>query len=273
MMSVALYKWLEIPHGYRMAFTVLVVLQPDYGATRRKADQRLAGKLAGSAFGSLLLWVKMPMGLLVFFASAMAFGFAYFFRRRYGIAVFFVTVMIVLMTEAMTPVDLRFTVARLLSTLAGGVLALLATLLLWPKWEQEQFPRTIAAALRANRIYMETIAAYFIQGEPFTGDAVRNKRAAERANSLALASLQRLLAEPSRRQNDIERAAAVTIYNQRLTRTVTVLGQHLNQRERVTQPGLPVVVAEIGESIESLAARLEGKPTGNDEPPGKRTNA
>jgi uncharacterized membrane protein YccC len=189
MMSVAVYKWFEIPHGYWMAFTVLVVLQPDYGATRRKADQRLAGTLAGSAFGSLLLWVQIPMGLLVFFASAMAFGFAYFFRRRYDFAVFFVTVMIVLMTEAMTPLDLRFTVARLLSTLAGGVLALLATLLLWPKWEQEQFPRTIAAALRANRIYMETVAAYFITGEPFTGDAVRNKRAAERANSLALASL------------------------------------------------------------------------------------
>jgi hypothetical protein len=37
MMSVAAYKWFNIPHGYWIAFTILVVLQPDYGATRRKA--------------------------------------------------------------------------------------------------------------------------------------------------------------------------------------------------------------------------------------------
>jgi uncharacterized membrane protein YccC len=257
MVSVATYQWFEIPHGYWIAFTVLVVLQPDYGATRRKAGQRLAGTLAGSAFGSLLLWVKIPMGLLVFFASGMAFGFAYFFRRRYGLAVFFVTVMIVLMTEAMTPVDLSFTVARLLSTLAGGLLALLAAFLLWPKWEQEQFPRIISAALRTNRKYLEAIAAHFIRGEPFTGHAVRTKREAERANSQALASLQRLLAEPAQRQKNFEQAAALTTYNRRLTRTVTVLGQHLNKRERVTQPGFAMVVAGIGESIESLAARLD----------------
>jgi uncharacterized membrane protein YccC len=77
------------------------------------------------------------------------------------------------------------------------------------------FPRTLAAALRANRTYMETIAAYFIQGEPFAGDAVRNKRAAERANSQALPSLQRLLAEPSRRQNNSEQGAALTMKPQR----------------------------------------------------------
>jgi uncharacterized membrane protein YccC len=203
--------------------------------------------------------VRDSARLLVFSASVMAFGFAYFFRRRYGLAVFLVTVMIVLMTEAMIPVDLSFTVARLLSTLTGGLLALLAAFLLWPKWEREQFPRIIAAALRTNRKYIETIAAYFIRGEPFAGDAVRIKREAERANSQTAASLQRLFTEPARRRNNLERAAALATYNQRLTRTVTVLGQHLDKRERITQPCFARIVAEIGGSIESLAVRLEAR--------------
>jgi len=92
MVSVAAYKWFNIPHGYWIAFTIMAVLQPDYGATRRKAGQRFAGTLAGGALGSLLLWVKMPVALLIFFASVMAFCFAYFFRCRYGLAVFFVTI-------------------------------------------------------------------------------------------------------------------------------------------------------------------------------------
>lgn len=143
----------------------------------------------------------------------------------------------------------------------GPVHALLAAFLLWSKWKQEQFPRIIATTLRANRKYVETVATYFIRGESFTGEAVRTKREAERTNSQAVASLQRLLAEPSWRQNNFEQAAALTTYNQRLTRTVTVLGQHLNKRRRVTQPGFAVVVAEIGEAIESLAAQLEASRT------------
>jgi uncharacterized membrane protein YccC len=121
--------------------------------------------------------------------------------------------------------------------------------------------------LRTNRKYLETIAAHFIRGEPFAGDAVQSKREAERANSKALASLRRVLAEPSRRQNNFERSAALTTYNQRLTRTVTVLGQHLNKRERVTSPGFAVVVSGIGASIESLAARLESSQPGAPIPP------
>ena len=104
-----------------------------------------------------------------------------------------------------------------------------------------------------------TVAAYFILGEPFAGDAVRIKREAERANSQTAASLQRLFTEPAGRRNNFEQAAALTTYNQRLTRTVTVLGQNLDKRERITQPGFARIVAEIGGSIESLAVRLEAR--------------
>jgi hypothetical protein len=68
-----------------------------------------------------------------------------------------------------------------------------------------------------------------------------------------------LFTEPARRRNNFEQAAALATYNQRLTRTVTVLGQHLNKGERIAQPGFATIVAEIGESIESLAVRLEAR--------------
>lgn len=268
MIIVAVYKYFGIPHGYWIPFTTLVVLQPDYGATRQKAGQRIIGTITGSVLASLLLWVKMPVGFLVFFASAMAFLFAYFVRRRYALAIFFVTVMLVLMTESMMPVHLEFTVVRLLSNLAGGAIALLAALFFWPKWERERFPQIIAAALRANRKYLETIAAHLVQGQPFTGEALQAKRQSERANSESAASVQRLLGEPSSRQKNLERVAALATYNQRLTRTVTVLGQHLNKRNPFTYPPFESDVKAIGESIELLAKNLETEqPWGTTLPP------
>ncbi|WP_083805016.1 FUSC family protein [Chthoniobacter flavus] len=261
MFAVAIYKGFDIPRGHWIGFTSLVVLQPDYGATRQKLGQRLLGTFTGSILASLLLWLKLPVAGAIFGASVMAFCFAYFVRRRYWLAIFFVTIMIVLMGEASSSVHLDLPIARSLSNLAGGVLALVAALLFWPQWEQEQSPQILATALRTNRAYLEAVAAHFRRGERFIGSAVLTKRAAERANSQASASLQRLVSEPARvqrgEQRNLERIATLTTYNQRLTRAIGVLAQHLNPNAGSPIPSLEAPTEKIAQRLESLAQSLE----------------
>jgi hypothetical protein len=57
MLAVAVYKGFSINRGYWMAFTIVVVLQPDFGSTRRRAGERMGGSIAGGLLGSALLWV------------------------------------------------------------------------------------------------------------------------------------------------------------------------------------------------------------------------
>lgn len=256
-LAVAVYEIFKIPRGYWIAFTIIVVLQPDYGATRRRAAERILGTVAGTLLGSALIWVRLPLGLHIGLAALTAFLFAYFLKRRYGWAVFFVTLMLVLITDAVTHVSLEFTVGRLLSNLAGGLVALGAALLFWPNWEQEQFPRHIAAAVRANRDYLLAIAAHLRTGEPYTGDVIAAKRGSERANSMAAASLQRMLAEPVAQQHQPERAAALTTNNQRLTRALTVLGVQLNKRQALAGAELHALIQTAANRLADLAERLE----------------
>jgi uncharacterized membrane protein YccC len=61
MLAVAAYKYFGIPRGYWIAFTTIVVLQPDYGSTRARAGQRSLGTVAGSLLASALLWIKLPV--------------------------------------------------------------------------------------------------------------------------------------------------------------------------------------------------------------------
>jgi len=257
MVAVMVYKWFHIPRGYWIAFTAVIVLQPDYGSTYEKASQRIVGTLAGCVLASFLLWLGLPEPVLILLTAITAFYFAYYLKRNYGLAVYFVTVMLVLISDAVEPVTWEFARARLLSTLAGGGMALVASQFLWPQWEKQQFPKILAAAVRANRNYLAAIGEALARGAPFAGAVILRKREAERANNLATASLQRMLGEPSEQQSQIESAAALVACNQRLTRAATVLAVHLNQREAFHPPEFRALGEAIGGALETLAGQIE----------------
>ncbi len=173
MLGVGIFEYWHIPRGYWLALTIVVVLQPDYGSTRQRAAQRLAGTLFGGVLASLLLWLRLPPVVLMTATAATIFGFSYYLRKNYAVAVFFITLMIVLLTEATTVVTLEFTISRLVATIAGGVLAMLAALLFWPVWERQRFPAYLAGALRANRDYLRILQERLDRGLAMGYDQLR----------------------------------------------------------------------------------------------------
>jgi uncharacterized membrane protein YccC len=221
----------------------------------------MGGTLAGSFLGSLFVWIRMPTFLLGALTGLMAFCFAYFLKRRYGVAVFFVTLMLVLVTGTMAPVHLDFTVTRLLCNLAGGTVALISAVVFWPIWEGQKFTALLAAAIRANRVYLDSI--FGLHGPTPAGvDLLMPKRRAENANRYALASLQRMLAEPRGRTEAGERAAALATYNQRITRAFTAIVAGLPNQAPVGESAFAGEARQIGDTLETLACVVEGESCG-----------
>lgn len=260
MLSVAVYKGFHVPRGYWIAFTVVVILQPDYGSTRQRAGERIIGTLAGAMLGSALLWVQMPLLLLDVCAAAMAFAFAYFLKRRYDAAVFFVTLMLVLVTETLSVVYLDFPITRVLCTLAGGALALTSALFFWPVWEGEKFPTLLATAIRANGAYLQSIMDFLRGTAPKDLDLLMVKRHSENANRFAAASLQRLLAEPSLSEESAARASALVTYNERLARALTAMAVHLPENPSGNESCLFKAMEQVIASLEILAVAVGQEP-------------
>jgi len=109
MLGVVVLRVLNLPHGYWLPFTMVVVLQPDYGSTRQRAGSGFLGPLAGSLFASLLMWLHPSLPVVMIAMSATIFIFGFLVKRNYGLAVFFVTLFVVLLTEANGPVTIAFT--------------------------------------------------------------------------------------------------------------------------------------------------------------------
>ena len=254
--GVAVMKYFGLTRGYWLPLTILVVLQPDYGTTRLRAGQRVIGTITGGLIASALLWLHPPNVVLFTAMSVTLFGFAFWLKRNYAIAVFFITLFVVLITETAGTVTVAFTLERLAATLGGGLLALIAAHLFWPVWERKLFAGILARALRTNRDYLTRLAEALAAGRPYDDPVIAAKRAAETANSDLFTSLQRMSADPEHQQADLEAAAALANGNQRLTRSLTVVALHLGGAQ-VQDPELTRFIAVATDALERLAHAAE----------------
>ena len=257
MAGTAAYRFWNLPHGYWIPLCVMVVLQPDYGATRLRATQRALGTLAGSLTGSVLLWLHLPLWLLLAATAAACWAFTFYLKRDYAVAVFYITLLVVLQMEASGPVTLALTVQRLGLTLAGCALALVAALCFWPMWERNRFPPLLGEALRANQRLLERLCRNLADPAIAPGSVVQAKRKAQRANSLVFSSLNRMAGDPKVQQAGIERAAALANGNIRITRALSVGAVHASAGGTAIV-GLEDMAQAMGSALEALAAVVEG---------------
>ena len=258
MPSVLVHEWLGIPHGYWLGLTLIVVMQPDYGSTRQRAAERVLGTLLGSLLASGLLFLKLPHALLLAATAFNAFFFALFLKRRYDVAVVFLTLMVVLLTEIGGPVDWRLTAERLTCTLAGGGLALIAAHFFWPSWEKDRFQPLIKEALLASCNYIRLLCHRLREGTGRGPELIPAKRRLETANSEVFASLRRMYSEPRNRADILQDAAAMANGNLRLTRVLNVLLLHLaSNPARVSDPMLAEWEGAACQALQVLATTWE----------------
>jgi uncharacterized membrane protein YccC len=257
-LSVFVYKWFAIPHGYWLGLTLVVVMQPDYGSTRQRVAERVLGTLLGSLLASGLLFLKLPHAVLLAAAALTAFLFALFLKRRYDVAVVFLTLMVVLLTETGGPGSWQLTLERLACTLAGGASALLAAHFFWPAWEKDRFQPLMSEALLASRDYIRLLCRRLREGTGRGPELIPAKRHLETANSEVFASLRRMYAEPKNQADILQDAAAMANGNVRLTRVLNLLLLHLaNNPPPVTESALAEWENAASSALEVLAATRE----------------
>jgi uncharacterized membrane protein YccC len=263
LIGVAAFKFFHLERGYWLPWTMLVVLQPEFGATRVRAGQRVLGTLAGSVAASLLLFLSLPP-IFLLIAMAVTVGlFSFWLKRNYAISVFFITIFVVLITEISTHITVAFTLERLGATAAGGVLALLAALLFWPVWERQRLPALLAKALQANRKYIVTIGQRLATGGAYDAEIIAAKREAELANGMIFTSLKRMSADPKNQQTRLEGAATLANGNQRLTQAFTVIALHLTAGSPVNQGA--AVITQVGRMAEAFDLLTVAAETGQPE--------
>ncbi|MGZ8458111.1 MAG: FUSC family protein, partial [Gemmatirosa sp.] len=188
-----------------MTTTVLLVLQPYAGATWQRSAARLGGTVLGGVVAALLAAVVHdPLALA---ATMFVFAVAAVAVRRidYALFTFFLTPLFVLLAEPALG-DWRLAGVRIVDTLTGGALAVLASRLLWPTYESQGIPTTLGTLLDRVRENLDTAAraAGLLPDDGGRDTHARARRRMGLAANMADAALERCLAEPRTERHDAE---------------------------------------------------------------------
>ncbi|TNC16059.1 FUSC family protein [Methylobacterium terricola] len=208
--ALAVTFWWPGPFTHWLTITVVLTMQPFYAATWQRALERIGGTVLGGVIGAVLaFYATSPVILALMMVPLSVIGFA---ARgvSYGTFIACLTPLIVVLVELVEPGHSSWEIVgmRALFTVLGGVVAVLAGLLLWPLWEPGRVRDALRTALQTHARYAEAVVAERL-GEGPVAAAETAARAAGLASNNLEAALSRALQEPRRRGHSRIEAAMV----------------------------------------------------------------
>lgn len=211
-------------HAHWVTITTVAVLQPYPGATWTRAAERVLGTVFGSLVAvAFTMTVRDPLllTLSMFPLSVAAMATR---PRSYRLFTFFLTPVFVVIS-ARHPGDWWVAAARVGDALAGGAVALLAALVVFPSWEHTRLSDALASMFEGVAHYTAMVLRELngAQSPQVVAEIASRRRSAGIALIEAETSLERLLAEPIRTQNDAADAMQLVTYARRLAGAVTAL--------------------------------------------------
>jgi uncharacterized membrane protein YccC len=191
-LAQALVSLVPVPRSYWVALTITFVMKPDFGSVFSRALLRALGTVAGLVVAAVVLaavplgWWDVPvicvLGPLIPALSP----------RGYGYQTAAVTPVILLLSDVLNRLGTALLVPRLVDSLIGCAIALVAGYLLWPESWHTRVGDRLADAVADTARYVE----YAFGTDVDPAARARMRRRLYRDLSAIRTEFQRALSEP-----------------------------------------------------------------------------
>jgi uncharacterized membrane protein YccC len=191
-LAQVLVSILPVPRSYWVALTITFVLKPDFGSVFSRALLRALGTVGGLVIAAAVL-AEVPRGwwdVPVMFVLAPL--IPAFTPRGYGYQTAAITPVILLLSDNLNHQGTGLLMPRLVDSLIGCAIALVAGYLLWPESWHTRVGDRLADAVADTARYVE--CAFGDDAEP--GARARMRRRLYRDLSAIRTEFQRALTEP-----------------------------------------------------------------------------
>jgi len=220
-------SFFEFENAYWILLTIVVIMRPGYGLTKQRSTQRVIGTLIGGFLGILaLILIDNNLILTLLAICSMLLGY-WLSATDYKVGVTFVTLYVILIYGLLTNNAEAQLIYRILDTVIGALLAYLASRFVWPTWELSSVNTTLELALKSIKMYIVEVKYYYIKkGEPTTAYKLSRKKAFIEVGNL-MASFQRMIQEPKRKQLNRVELYELTVLCQTLVSSAASIGTYI----------------------------------------------
>ena len=210
-------------HSYWILLTILVILKPDFSLTKERNYQRLMGTIIGGVAGALLLMhVKDQTTLFIVLLLCMI-GTYSFQRLNYIVSVLFLTPYILIVFNFLGANDPNIAGERIIDTILGSAIALIASYLVLPHWEHYHLKDLLKGVLVANYNYLLKVSNN-LNGKRWDTLSYKLARKDMYVSSANLGgAFQRMLSEPKSKQHHIKELHEFVVLNHMLSSYISTL--------------------------------------------------
>lgn len=212
------------PYEHWLTITLVMTMQPYVALTYARALERIVGTIAGGVVAAAIATfctTPITIAAALFPLAVIAMSMR---PASFGLFIACLTPLVVLLSELGRPADSELTIAamRALYSVIGGMLAVVASLVLWPSWDKARVARDLRVAILAHAAYARAEIGALL-GEATVVQVEAARRAAGMACNNLEATLQRALLEPGRQPTQLTSALAVDAALRRMAGRVSAM--------------------------------------------------
>lgn len=252
---------LPLQRGYWMVVAAATVLRPEFGATFTRGTERLLGTCFGVGLaGAITVGLHPAGGATVVLVGVLAWAGYSVFPASFAAGFGFITALVVFLLNVVSPDTLATATARLIDTLVGGAIGLLAYVL-WPTWSQAPAREALADLIAAQRDYLDAVLAAVTRGGRAHEDPLGPlTRRARMARTKAESTVAISLTEPRTRRIDADESRGALAAMRRLIQAAHVLRLDAeDEPERSPLPELSPLVRAVDQQLETVESRLRSE--------------
>ncbi|WSY17789.1 FUSC family protein (plasmid) [Embleya sp. NBC_00896] len=248
-LAQTLVSTVDVPRSYWVPLTVTFVLKPDFGSVFSRALLRALGTAAGLVVAGVILEFVPRGGWEVPVVCVLAAALPVLSRRGYGYQTAVITPLVLLLSDMLGHQGVDLLAPRLLDSLIGCAIVLVAGYALWPESWHTRVGARLATAVEDTAVYIECA---FDEATDQAARA-RMRRRLYRDLSAVRTEFQRALGEPPPAG---ARAAAwwpLMVAVERVIETGTAAAV---RTAHGAPPASPEAAAHIAAELRSLAASM-----------------
>ncbi len=252
-------SFLDIKNTYWIILTLVVIMRPNYGLTKERSQNRIIGTVIGATVAVLIILItKNPVVYGGLSILSLMFAFS-LIQQSYKVGAAFVTMQVVFIYSILQPNALEVVGYRVLDTIIGALLAVVANYLLWPLWEYRNLNEEILSSIKADINYLRTIKKLYNSEHVKEIDYRLPRKAAFLAKSDLNAAFQRMTQDPKSKQNEFQLIFEIVTINHTIVAALASLGNFLRKHKKLGFKDQFVVYVNYIENTLTTAANVLGK--------------